>query len=202
MHSSPQATPILRHCSTKSCRQRWAPIKTLKREAGRLDFLDLLIKARDLIFSNESIRTELQHRFTHYFVDEFQDTDPLQAEILLLLAADDSSEADWRRVQPIPGKLFLVGDPKQSIYRFRRADVALYEQVKTSLIARGAELLHLTTSFRAVPSIQSFVNAAFAPAMAAGSDGSHAAYVPLQRARPEIAGRPTDRRPPRAAALW
>ena len=163
----------------------------LKKEAGRLDFLDLLIKARDLIFSNESIRTELQHRFTHYFVDEFQDTDPLQAEILLLLAADDPSEADWRRVQPIPGKLFLVGDPKQSIYRFRRADVALYEQVKTSLIARGAALLHLTTSFRAVPSIQSFVNAAFAPAMAAGSAGSHAAYVPLERARPEIAGRPT-----------
>jgi ATP-dependent exoDNAse (exonuclease V) beta subunit len=165
--------------------------QALKKEAGRLDFLDLLIKARDLILHNESIRTELQHRFTHYFVDEFQDTDPLQAEILLLLAADDSSEADWRRVQPIPGKLFLVGDPKQSIYRFRRADVALYEQVKTSLIARGAELFHLTTSFRAVPSIQSFVNAAFAPAMAAGSSASHAAYVPLQRARPEIAGRPT-----------
>ena len=90
-----------------------------------------------------------------------------------------------------PGKLFLVGDPKQSIYRFRRADVALYEQVKKSLVARGAELLHLTTSFRAVPSIQSFVNAAFAPAITAGPDGSHLAYVPLQPSRPEIAGRPT-----------
>ncbi|MGH9553445.1 MAG: UvrD-helicase domain-containing protein, partial [Terriglobales bacterium] len=101
------------------------------------------------------------------------------------------SEADWRRVQPIPGKLFLVGDPKQSIYRFRRADVALYEQVKTNLIARGAALLHLTTSFRSVPSIQSFINAAFAPAMAAGLAASHAAYVPLERARPEISGRPT-----------
>ena len=165
--------------------------EALKKEAGRLDFLDLLIKARDLIFGNESIRTELQRRFTHYFVDEFQDTDPLQAEILLLLAADDPSETDWREVQPIAGKLFLVGDPKQSIYRFRRADVALYEKVKTNLIARGAVLLHLTTSFRAVPSIQSLVNAAFAPAMAAGSDGGHAAYVPLERARPEIAGRPT-----------
>ena len=174
----------------------------LKREAGRLDFLDLLIKARDLIFGNESIRTELQHRFTHYFVDEFQDTDPLQAEILLLLAADDPSEADWRKVQPIPGKLFLVGDPKQSIYRFRRADVALYEQVKTSLIARGAELLHLTTSFRAVPSIQSFVNAAFAPAMAAGSAGSHAAYVPLERVATGNRRATDYRRPPRAAALW
>ena len=163
----------------------------LKARAGQLDFLDLLIKARDLIRDNQSIRAELQQRFTHYFVDEFQDTDPLQAEILLLLAANDPSETDWRKVRPVPGKLFLVGDPKQSIYRFRRADVELYEQVKKSLVARGAELLHLTTSFRAVPSIQSFVNAAFAPAITAGPDGSHPAYVPLQPSRPEITGQPT-----------
>ena len=77
---------------------------------------------------------ELQQRFTHFFVDEFQDTDPLQAEILLLLAADDPGETDWRAARPIPGKLFLVGDPKQSIYRFRRADVALYEEVKERLL--------------------------------------------------------------------
>ena len=74
------------------------------------------------------MRRDLQARFTHVFVDEFQDTDPLQAEILLLLAADDPDEVDWTRVRPVPGKLFLVGDPKQSIYRFRRADVALYEE--------------------------------------------------------------------------
>ena len=65
-----------------------------------------------------------------FFVDEFQDTDPLKAEILLLLAADNPDEADWQVARPIPGKLFVVGDPKQSIYRFRRADIALYEKVK------------------------------------------------------------------------
>lgn len=85
----------------------------------------------------------------------------------------------------------MVGDPKQSIYRFRRADVELYEQVKKSLVARGAELLHLTTSFRAVPSIQSFVNAAFAPAITAGPGDGHPAYVSLQPSRPEITGQPT-----------
>ena len=163
----------------------------LKARSGRLDFLDLLIKARDLIRNDAIVRAELQQRFTHFFIDEFQDTDPLQAEILLLLAADDPGETDWRNVRCVPGKLFLVGDPKQSIYRFRRADVAVYEEVKNRLLATGAEPLHLNTSFRAVPSLQSFVNAAFDPVMGAGSDGSQAGYVPLEPWRSEIAGRPT-----------
>src|SRR5262249_16877945 len=72
-----------------------------------------------------------------------------------------------------------------------RADVAIYEEVKQRLIRAGAELLYLTTSFRAPPSIQSFVNGAFAPAMAAGPDTGHAAYVPLQASRSEISGHPT-----------
>ena len=156
-----------------------ADYEVLKAKAGRLDFLDLLIKARDLICDNAGVRRDLQQRFTHFFVDEFQDTDPLQAEILLLLAADDHGCTNWRAVRPIPSKLFLVGDPKQSIYRFRRADVALYEEVKERLLSVGAELLHLTTSFRSPPSIQSFVNGAFAPAMAARPDTGQAAYVPL-----------------------
>ena len=82
------------------------------------------------------MRRAFQSRFTHLFVDEFQDTDPLQAEILLLLAADDPAERDWHRVTPVPGKLFLVGDPKQAIYRFRRADVETYQEVRDLL--RGA----------------------------------------------------------------
>lgn len=165
--------------------------ETLKSQGGRVDFLDLLIKARDLVRDNAVVRAELQQRFTHFFVDEFQDTDPLQAEMLLLLAADDPDEADWQAVQPVRGKLFLVGDPKQSIYRFRRADVALYEEVKERLLGSGAELLHLTTSFRATPSLQAFVNGAFAPAMTALPDRSQAAYVALQPRRSEIGGRPT-----------
>jgi ATP-dependent helicase/nuclease subunit A len=148
-----------------------ADYKVLKAKAGQLDFLDLLIKVRDLIRDDADVRQELQQRFSHLFVDEFQDTNPLQAEILLLLAADDADCTDWRAVRPVPGKLFLVGDPKQSIYRFRRADVAIYEEVKERLIGAGAELLYLTTSFRAPPSIQSFVNGAFAPAMTAPAPG-------------------------------
>jgi ATP-dependent helicase/nuclease subunit A len=167
-----------------------ARYEQLKAKTGVLDFLDLLIKARDLIRDNDDVRVELWNRFTHFFVDEFQDTDPLQAEIVLLLCADDTGETDWSRVRPLPGKLFVVGDPKQSIYRFRRADVAIYEAVKRRVTAAGAELLYLTKSFRAPPSLQSFVNAAFAAAMEAAPDGSQAAYVALEKARPEIAGRP------------
>jgi ATP-dependent exoDNAse (exonuclease V) beta subunit len=168
-----------------------AEYERLKTRAGQLDFLDLLIKARNLIRDNATVRNELQSEYRHFFIDEFQDTDPLQVEILLLLAADDPATTDWRDARPVPGKLFLVGDPKQSIYRFRRADIALYEEVKARLIRVGAELLHLTTSFRARPSIQSFVNAAFAPAMTASPDRSQATYVALEKLRPEIQGQPT-----------
>ena len=168
-----------------------AEYELLKTRAGRLDFLDLLIKTRNLIRDNATVRNELQGRYTHFFIDEFQDTDPLQVEILLLLAADNPAATDWRDTRPVPGKLFLVGDPKQSIYRFRRADIALYDEVKERLIRSGAELLHLTTSFRAPPSIQSFVNTAFSRAMTASPNRGQAVYVALETSRPEIHGRPT-----------
>ncbi|MBO0737949.1 MAG: UvrD-helicase domain-containing protein, partial [Alphaproteobacteria bacterium] len=124
----------------KALRAPIAEYERLKTRLGRLDFLDLLIKARDLIRDNAAVRNELQRRCSHFFIDEFQDTDPLQAEILFLLSADDGAVTDWRIARPVPGKLFLVGDPKQSIYRFRRADIALYEEVKARLIEAGAEL--------------------------------------------------------------
>ena len=162
----------------------------LKRRAGRLDFLDLLLVARNLVRDNPAVRTELQSRFTHIFVDEFQDTDPLQAEILLLLSSADPAETNWLKVKPIPGKLFIVGDPKQSIYRFRRADVSLYQGVKQILLMHGAELAHLTVSFRATPAIQTMVNAAFAPLMSQES-GTQPAYAPLTPYRAEPATQPS-----------
>ena len=129
--------------------------------AGALDFLDLLIAVRDLLRDDQATRVGLQDRYTHLFVDEFQDTDPLQAEILLLLASASPAETNFRRVTPRPGKLFVVGDPKQAIYRFRRADVTLYRSIKEHLLDHGAALLELSTSFRALPAIQGAVNGAF-----------------------------------------
>ncbi len=161
-----------------------------KEARGKLDFHDLLMKTRDLLRSASSVREHLQKRYSHLFVDEFQDTDPLQAEILLLLAADDPQERDWRQVRPVAGKLFVVGDPKQSIYRFRRADVVLYHKVKEMLAARGVEVLHLTTSFRSTARIQRFLNAAFAPLMTGDREEGSADYIALGERREAIPGQP------------
>lgn len=146
--------------------------EALKKRTGRLDFLDLLIRTRDVVRDQPTVRNTLQERYSHLFLDEFQDTDPLQAEVLLLLAADDPATDDWRQARPIPGKLFLVGDPKQSIYRFRRADVALYEAIKERLLEREVEVLHLSRSFRSLRSLQQAVNAAFAPIMQGTADAA------------------------------
>ena len=149
---------------------------------------------------HDDVRQDLQRRYTHLFVDEFQDTDPLQAEILLLLAADDPTEPDWRQITPSVGKLFIVGDPKQSIYRFRRAAVGVYHEVKAQLQARAVALLPLTTSFRAVPSVQRFANEVFGPLMTSASvaakDGRHrhgqqVDYVPLSPYRGTPGPQPT-----------
>jgi len=162
----------------------------LKRRSGALDFLDLLLKARDLMTGSSELRHGFQERFTHVFVDEFQDTDPLQAEILLLLTASDPTCADWRAAVPASGRLFIVGDPKQSIYRFRRADVGVYRDVCNRLAAAGARAVHLTTSFRGVPEIQACVNAAFAPVMTGDEFTLQADYVPLSQHRQGTKGQP------------
>ena len=164
--------------------------ESMKARAGALDFLDLLVLARDLVRENPQVRRSFQQRFTRIFVDEFQDTDPLQAEILLLLAADDNDETDWRRARPAPGRLFLVGDPKQSIYRFRRADVGIYRDVCAQLEAQGARLVHLNTSFRGVPELQACVNAAFAPVMTGDPLTLQADYVKLAPDRPALPRQP------------
>ena len=162
-----------------------------KAHTGRLDFLDLLLCTRNLIANNRDVRRHLQRKISHIFVDEFQDTDPLQAEILLLLAADSCEETGWLKVRPLPGKLFLVGDPKQSIYKFRRADVEMYQRLKKSLVQMGVGVVELTRSFRSVRPIQEFVNAAFAPLMTGDELAAQAHYAPLGEHSPSPTGRPS-----------
>ena len=99
-------------------------------EKGLVSFNGLLARARALLRDHPHVRAELKEQYQAIIVDEFQDTDPVQYEIILFLAEAAGSEArEWHRVQPAPGKLFIVGDPKQSIYAFRRADIEAYDTV-------------------------------------------------------------------------
>jgi ATP-dependent exoDNAse (exonuclease V) beta subunit len=173
--------------------------QALKIATGALDFTDLLGRARDVIRDNQAVRHHLQRRIARLFVDEFQDTDPVQAEILLLLAADDPLQDRAEQVRPAPGKLFIVGDPKQAIYRFRGTDVGTYWKVTRQIEQAGGRVLQLTQSYRSVPAIQRFVNAAFRQEMTASDETGQADYVPLspyraaQESQPAIIALPVPR---------
>lgn len=125
--------------------------------AGRLEFQDLLVLARDLLRDKTEARKYFQRRFTHVLIDEFQDTDPIQAEIAILLSTSPSSSEDGV-LDLIPGKLFVVGDPKQSIYMFRGADVTVSEELR-KMIPEGQ--ISLTQNFRSQDSIITWLNPLF-----------------------------------------
>jgi ATP-dependent exoDNAse (exonuclease V) beta subunit len=152
--------------------------QAMKHAAGALDFTDLLARARLLLATRGDVLAHLRRKFTRIFVDEFQDTDPVQAEILLRLAGG------------VPGKLFIVGDPKQAIYRFRGTDVGTYWRACRELSAAGGRVLQLTTSYRSVPEIQRFVNEAFGRHMTGDERTLQAAYVPLAHNRPSLGTQP------------
>jgi ATP-dependent helicase/nuclease subunit A len=155
----------------------------LRREASGLNFQDLLVMAARLLRDKPVIRTYFRKRFTHLLVDEFQDTDPIQAEVMLLLTADDPTETDWRRCRPAPGSLFVVGDPKQSIYRFRRADIVTYNEVREIIVASGGRVVALTANFRTTASLVAWVNKTFADRFPAQATEVAPAQCPLQVGR-------------------
>ncbi|MFL5260924.1 MAG: UvrD-helicase domain-containing protein, partial [Anaeromyxobacteraceae bacterium] len=136
-----------------------------------LDQVDLLLALRDLLRDRKDVRPSYQALFDAVLVDEFQDTDPLQAEIVLFLCEDGALAERWRDVALVPGKLTLVGDPKQSIYRFRRADIAVYAAVR-DLVARGPHAVaRLTTNFRSEPSLVTWLGARFDEVLGTAAPG-------------------------------
>lgn len=151
---------------------------------GKLNFQDLLMKAAQLVRDNEEVRTYFAGRYERLLVDEFQDTDPIQAELMFLLTGESAmgtvaSEKDWRRLTPRPGSLFVVGDPKQSIYRFRRADISIYNEVKARIEECGA-VLRLTANFRSVRSIGDFINGQFVGKLPPSETEHQAAFVTME----------------------
>jgi ATP-dependent exoDNAse (exonuclease V) beta subunit len=134
-----------------------------KAARGVLDFLDLLLKARNALRDHEGVREWWTRRFRFLVIDEFQDTDPLQVEVARLLAGGR------------PGALVVVGDAKQSIYRFRRAEVRLFRELTREAQGQGA-VLHLVQNFRSRPSILRFVNRVFADLIQPSEEADQPAY--------------------------
>jgi ATP-dependent helicase/nuclease subunit A len=151
-------------------------------KAGTLNENDLLRLTAQLLREHPDARRYFQKRIRRLLVDEFQDTDPIQAELMLLLTGD-SETSDWTKQKPRPGSLFIVGDPKQSIFRFRRADIAVYKQVKEMLVKSGAKLAPLQATFRNQPAICDWANAVFKGILPPQDDGLQAAFAPLMPMR-------------------
>jgi exodeoxyribonuclease-5 len=133
-----------------------------KRQAALLDFDDLLYHARDLLAGKEHVRQALAQHYPRILVDEFQDTDPLQAEILWHLCGEGAQRAPWTERKLRAGSLFVVGDPKQAIYRFRGADVDTYLEAKRAILAQDPDaVLEIFANFRSLKEIIDFANDQF-----------------------------------------
>jgi ATP-dependent helicase/nuclease subunit A len=129
--------------------------RSRKERRGVLDFDDLLVKTRDLLKEDGTIREEVRQRYPVVMVDEFQDTNLLQKELVELICGEEQ-------------RLFIVGDPKQSIYLFRGADVSVFGRAQAETVARGGENLYFQESFRSREGIVRFVNSLFGMVMGDG----------------------------------
>lgn len=158
-----------------------------RRLQGKLEFHDILVHARDLLKKNPEVRRAVRRQFSHILVDEFQDTDPLQVEICSFLAAPDGEIhmiKDWHELKAEQGKIFFVGDPKQSIYRFRRADISTYMKVKDFFGGKpGPTSVNLTVNFRSHYSVAVWVNEVCSRIIQKDPDGGQPEYVPLDPSR-------------------
>jgi ATP-dependent helicase/nuclease subunit A len=158
--------------------------------AGQLEFHDLLVLARRLVTDRPHVRRILHGRYQRILLDEFQDTDPIQLEIAVRLTADPDDPAQvvaddrsWRDLRPIAGRLFIVGDPKQSIYRFRRADIAQYLRAARQV---GADEVRLSANFRSTRAVIDFANRLFGQLIELEAD-TQPAFTSLDACRsPEL----------------
>ncbi len=151
-------------------------IETQKLNNSVISFQDLLIRARHVLDTPEIMQHFLDH-YERVLIDEFQDTDPLQMEIALRLAAPVATDVDVYKQALEPGRLCIVGDPKQSIYRFRGADPKIYGIAVERLNTIG-NFGVISRNFRSAPGVLNFVNAFFTMAWQNLSDQS-IPYIPI-----------------------
>jgi ATP-dependent helicase/nuclease subunit A len=154
-----------------------AGYEAARKADGVADFDDLLEWARDLLRDSPEARSYFRRRFPVLLVDEFQDTDPVQADLALCIASGEEPGEDWLELGPRPGSLTVVGDPKQSIYRFRRADIAAYDSVRRGPLVDGEA--RLVQNFRSVEGILRFANTVFDRVLVE-EEGLQPANTPLE----------------------
>lgn len=143
-------------------------VHTSKRESGILTFADVANLAVDILTRNKMIRRRFKERFRYIMIDEFQDNNELQKDLLYLLSERQDGERDG---VPTAGdleaqKLFFVGDEKQSIYRFRGADVSVFKMLGDELVANGGKAFSLSTNYRSEPALIEWFNEIFPSIMA------------------------------------
>ncbi len=138
-----------------------------KRKTGVLTFRDVANLALDILLKNKKVRTYFKNRFKYILIDEFQDTNELQKQIIYFLAEDTNSSSDTfvNASDLTKGKLFFVGDEKQSIYRFRGADVSVFKKVAHEAKEFGGQYITLKTNYRSEPLLIEFFNKVFEKVM-------------------------------------
>jgi ATP-dependent helicase/nuclease subunit A len=132
-----------------------------KHTVAELNYQDLLMKTSDMLRDFPDVRRYFQSRYKTLLIDEFQDTDPIQVGITMYLTGKELEEKRWNMITPNEGALFVVGDPKQSIYGFRRADFTMYKRFKEHMAKTGGKIIELQTNFRAVNSLGEWYNKVF-----------------------------------------
>ena len=123
---------------------------------------DMLIRTAELVREHPEVREKLHERYKVFFVDEYQDTNPVQTDIIFGIAAD-RWDPDWHKCIPGPGRLFLVGDAKQGIYRFTGADIALWHEVEEIMQPPVGETVYLNKNYRSTAEICGAVTETFGP---------------------------------------
>ncbi len=140
-----------------------AALASQKNEQRVLTFTDLEVRTARLLKDFPAVRQRYLGRIRYIMVDEFQDTNDLQRQIVYLVAGGDAEKLR-------DGKLFIVGDAKQSIYRFRGADVAVFARVCRDIEAAGGELIDLDVNFRSLDSLLTLYNECFGVIMGTAED--------------------------------
>jgi ATP-dependent helicase/nuclease subunit A len=163
---------LLRHLSPVF-RRYLGIVTATKAQAGGLDFSDLIFHARRIFTEErELVSTHFMQRFRYILVDEFQDTDPAQFEIVLAIAGD---------LQPTTDCLFIVGDPKQSIYLFREADVTRFKEAQDLVLSTcQGHVINLDTSFRSTKEVLGLTNSIFSRLFASAEKPWEFGYEPIR----------------------